>query len=83
MLSVWSLLKTSLFTSYSSVSGSFNGVRDERDKNMRPYSSLCTTVKCFDDDSVLNLAEKIRFMNCIYQDDTGNFCLQCRSWSNF
>lgn len=50
---------------------------------MRPYNSVCTTGKCFDDDNVMNLTEKIKFMNCVYQDDTGNFHLQCRSWSNF
>lgn len=62
MLSVWSLFKISLFAS-SSVSGSFNGVRDERDKSVRPHSSVRTTGKCFDDDNVMNLTEKIRFMN--------------------
>lgn len=81
VLSVWSLFKALLFT--SSVSGSSNGIRDKRDKRKRPYSSVCTTGKCFDDENVMNLTEKIKFMNCVYQDDTGNFCLQCRSWSNF
>lgn len=40
VLSVWSLLKASLFTS-SSVSGSFNGVRDKIDKKSCGCITLC------------------------------------------
>lgn len=59
-------------------------VRDKRAKNMGLYSSQCTTSKWFYDDNIMNLlTEDIKFMHCVYQDNTGNFCLQCRSGSDF
>jgi len=64
----------------------FIAVRVERAKNMRPYSSLPRAnvfVMNININIVNLLTEVMKFMHYVYQDDTGNFWLQRRSWSDF